>query len=656
MPQNSPDTAAAPISKWRAFCRNRRAKVSLVLLLTMLTLSLLADVLANDKPLLAKYRGEFYFPLFKTYTDLDFGGDFPTPADYGDPYLRKNIEDNGWMLMPPIPFSFNTVDMEMNEPTPSAPSRRHWLGTDDEGRDILARILYGLRLSMAFAFLLTGCGGSSASTSFTWFVDNIPANLDPQVATKAEDVIACENLYGGLVRRNASGELVPDLCERWEISSDGLTYTFYLKSGLTYTGTKGAATDYAITAEDFVYAFRRVFDPQTASPYAVEFSAIQNSAAVLDGTADPGTLGVSAIGELTLVFRLSERDDTFLSKLTLPGAMPCDEAFFESTRGTYGLSSTSTLSSGSFYIYNWTASGLFLRRSAASPLVNNLRLVQNTSNTDKSAAQLIADEKCSAALDDTAEATSLQSVEYSDTTWALLFNASEGSVFAVASLRQALAGIALQNLSVPSSGLFTEVTGLVPDGLTVDGIDYRDAAGDLLPTIPDAKALYMQARQGMASSDFNGVTILLPQGSGLTETVEQINGAWQKDCSLFFSVEEVPQEEFDARLASGKYTIALAPIRAEGGSVYQMLQQFAGDNNLTGLTDPLYAGALSESIQRTGSARCQLLRECERQLLEGCTVVPLAAQQKRLLVAGGVEGLVFDPFTPVLDLTYTTKN
>ena len=192
--------------------------------------------------------------------------------------------------------------------------------------------------------------------------------------------------------------------------------------------------------------------------------------------------------------------------------------------------------------------------------------------------------------------------------------------------------------------------------LTVDGIDYRDAAGDLLPTIPDAKALYMQARQGMASSDFNGVTILLPQGSGLTETVEQINGAWQKDCSLFFSVEEVPQEEFDARLASGKYTIALAPIRAEGGSVYQMLQQFAGDNSLTGLTDPLYSETLAESTRRTGTARCQLLRDCERQLLEGCTVVPLAAQQKRLLVADGVEGLVFDPFTPVLDLTYTTKN
>ena len=87
----------------------------------------------------------------------------------------------------------------------------------------------------------------------------------------------------------------------------------------------------------------------------------------------------------------------------------------------------------------------------------------------------------------------------------------------------------------------------------------------------------------MASSDFSGVTILLPKEAGLTELAEQINGAWQKDCSLFFSVEEVPQEEFDKRLAAGSYTIALAPIRAEGGSVYQMLQQFTAEGGgLTG--------------------------------------------------------------------------
>ena len=108
----------------------------------------------------------------------------------------------------------------------------------------------------ALLFLtLTGCG--SGSNSFTWFVDTIPANLDPQVASAASDVIACENLYSGLVRKDPSGKYEPALCERWEKSSDGLTYTFYLKDGLTYTAAKGNATDYAITAEDFVFAFRR---------------------------------------------------------------------------------------------------------------------------------------------------------------------------------------------------------------------------------------------------------------------------------------------------------------------------------------------------------------------------------------------------------------
>ncbi len=517
--------------------------------------------------------------------------------------------------------------------------------------------IFAAVLAAAFLLALTGCGGGSSAPSFTWFVDTIPSNLDPQVASAASDVIACENLYSGLVRKNADGQIVPDLAESWTVSPDGLTYTFQIRDGLTYKAVKGASTDYAITAEDFVFAFRRMFQAQTSSPYAVEFSAIQNGPAVLAGEADPSALGVSMSGPLTLVFRLSERDDTFLSKLALPGAMPCDEEFFDSTRGTYGLTAKTTLSSGSFYLYNWTASGLFLRRDVSSPQIGSLRLVQNTSNSGKSAAQLIADEKCSAALDDTGGPTSLQSVSYSDTTWALLFNSTEGSVFENQELRRALTGIARENADAPASGLYTAAEGLVPSGLTVDGIDYRDAAGDPTPTITDPKALYLTARQGMASSDFSGVTILLPKEAGLTELAEQINGAWQKDCSLFFSVEEVPQEEFDQRIASGNYTIALAPIRAEGGSVYQMLSQFSAEGGgLTGWSDPLYTERLAESAQQTGRARCALLSQCERQLLDSCTVVPLLSQQKRLLVANGISGLVFDPFIPVLDLTDAAKN
>lgn len=176
-----------------------------------------------------------------------------------------------------------------------------------------------------------------------------------------------------------------------------------------------------------MFAFRRMFRADTASPYAVEFSAIENSAAVLAGQLPETALGRSGAGDATLVFCLSEPDENFLSKLTLPGAMPCDEDFFNNTRGTYGLSAASTLSSGSFYLYNWTASGLFLRREPSGNRIDSLRLVQNTGASGQSAAQLIANEKCSAALDETGEATSLQSISYSDTTWSLLFNCN--SVF-----------------------------------------------------------------------------------------------------------------------------------------------------------------------------------------------------------------------------------
>ena len=144
-------------NRFRAFKKNRRAMTAAVLFLSIFVLSLFSELLANDRPLIVKYKGEFYFPVFKTYTDAFWGGDFPTPADYKDPYIVQNINREGWMLMPLIPFSYNTVDYEIDSPAPSAPDRRHWLGTDDEGRDIVARILYGIRLSVIFAFLLTLC-------------------------------------------------------------------------------------------------------------------------------------------------------------------------------------------------------------------------------------------------------------------------------------------------------------------------------------------------------------------------------------------------------------------------------------------------------------------------------------------------------------------
>ena len=147
----------SPVSLRRieAFQRNRRAVLSFKIFLVVFVLSLFSELICNDKPLILKYNNQLYFPVLNSYTDADFGGDFPTPADYKDKYLLENIEKDGWIVWPVLPFSFNTVDYELDVPTPAAPSRQHWLGTDDEGRDIVARILYGIRLSVVFAFLLT---------------------------------------------------------------------------------------------------------------------------------------------------------------------------------------------------------------------------------------------------------------------------------------------------------------------------------------------------------------------------------------------------------------------------------------------------------------------------------------------------------------------
>lgn len=137
------------------FTANRRGFYSLWLFLALFFVSLLAEVIANDKPVLMKYHGEYYFPVFTVYTEKTFGGDFETEASYRDPYLSKRINGDGWMLWPPIRYGASTINYDLNVPAPSPPSGENWLGTDDQGRDVLARLIYGFRISVLFGLMLT---------------------------------------------------------------------------------------------------------------------------------------------------------------------------------------------------------------------------------------------------------------------------------------------------------------------------------------------------------------------------------------------------------------------------------------------------------------------------------------------------------------------
>ncbi len=150
-PGNSPARRA-----WRRFRSNRLGYLGLVVFVVLFGVSLLAEVISNDKPLVARYDGRWYFPIVQTLPETTFGGDFPTPTDYLDPLIRDQLAKPGNLaLFPPNPYHHGTINYFAKAPSPAAPSRDNLLGTDDRGRDLLARLLYGFRLSVVFALIVT---------------------------------------------------------------------------------------------------------------------------------------------------------------------------------------------------------------------------------------------------------------------------------------------------------------------------------------------------------------------------------------------------------------------------------------------------------------------------------------------------------------------
>jgi microcin C transport system permease protein len=144
---------------WQRFRRNRLGFSSLLLFCALVLVSLLAEVVSNDRPLLLKYEGQYYFPIVTVYPEKTFGGDFETATDYLDPFIQNKLTaGRNWVIYAPNPYGPKTLNYFAKEPNPSRPTRDNWLGTDDRGRDLLAQLIYGFRVSVLFALALTFTG------------------------------------------------------------------------------------------------------------------------------------------------------------------------------------------------------------------------------------------------------------------------------------------------------------------------------------------------------------------------------------------------------------------------------------------------------------------------------------------------------------------
>jgi len=144
---------------WKRFKRNRLGFVSLIIFVVLFVTSLAAELVSNDKPLVASYQGKLYFPIWHNPPETEFGGDFQTPTDFLDPFIRQQFAKNGnWAVYPPNPYHHSTLNYFAKEPNPAPPSEDNVFGTDDRGRDLFARLLYGFRVSVLFALALTITG------------------------------------------------------------------------------------------------------------------------------------------------------------------------------------------------------------------------------------------------------------------------------------------------------------------------------------------------------------------------------------------------------------------------------------------------------------------------------------------------------------------
>lgn len=158
-PSSVPVSLSPSRRAWLRFKRNRQGYWSLWLFCALVLVSLFAELVSNDKPLIVRYEGQTYFPMLRDYSEKTFGGDFDTPTDYLDPFIQQRLNTDGnWALYTLNRYGPNTLNYFAKSPNPSAPTADNWLGTDDRGRDLLAQLLYGFRVSVLFGLALTATG------------------------------------------------------------------------------------------------------------------------------------------------------------------------------------------------------------------------------------------------------------------------------------------------------------------------------------------------------------------------------------------------------------------------------------------------------------------------------------------------------------------
>ncbi len=518
-------------------------------------------------------------------------------------------------------------------------------------------------LMLAVLFGLCACGSDNEDV-LIMPIDSDPLCLDPQIADSKSAKLIIENCYEGLVRLDSEKKIIPGVAESWSVSSDGLTYTFKLRTDSHWkllNSFKGVLPeDYKesyrtrVIASDFVFALRRALSPITQAADAEKLFCIRNAVEINSGKKSVSELGVTAKDDQTLVISLSRANPDFLRILTLPVAMPCHEAFFNATHAKYGLDLKYTFCNGPFYLSRWAEDNV-LSAYKNDEYKGNFKVKPTeiyfyVNEDEGSVVQKIRQRTYDCAFISDSAHTKLSDndkiTEYSvnNTVNGLCFNCSD-TVLSNENLRRALVMATDTNellSTVPDA--FTD--GIIPENVRYGESSYREAAGKIGTTAyNEAQALALW-KKGLKELGVEAAKVVISCTEKDAPKMQELIQNWQYvfSVSILAKVEIKTDEQIRTMIYNTNYQAIFYKLTADSSCVTDMLKKFTSTSsaNIFAFSDKDYDSTVNAIINAcSGADIIAKCRNAEKMILDKAVFLPMSCSPTYAVTNKDVDGLCF---------------
>ena len=471
---------------------------------------------------------------------------------------------------------------------------------------------------------MSGCGDSNNNLIYL-NIQSVPETIDPQLAKSDEELMICRNLFEGLLRKNKDGKIVNGVCKSYE--KNGLTYTFDLREGAKWSNKSD------VTADDFVFAFRRAVTPSVKAPFARRLRNIKNAPAILNGTSDPSVLGVTATSSGTLVIELTKEDEFFEETLTTPVCMPCNSSFFDECEGKYGRDKECVISNGSYYLRRWfneefgmrlikseTYSGDFESKNGGIVITANDETPTRTLFSKDSVDCAFVDNKDVDAVRSTgANCSSTQNI-----CWLMTIGSSYSG-----DIRNAFAMSVSPDVYSPvlPTG-FSAARSVYPGVL---GITDADGIGLKSYDIESAKTIFSNAVKKMDDKVFPQAIMYYYADDCMLPVTKSVVAHFQQNLSAFINISPAKHpQELKGELKASSLQFAMFPVKATSADVSEYLVNF-------GSFDGVAPAAAQQAI------------------LSAQTVIPICFENTNLCYSNALSNMVFENFNGYIDFSFVIK-